>query len=86
MKQFDETIVTSSCSLSYMMPSQTQDDVEMGDSQVNGETVADEFDPTDNGALPRDNDIRLKLVSIRKINNHIYLYDYEAYSHFIVTW
>jgi len=51
---------------SYTMPSQTQDDVDMGDSQVNEETMVEEFDPTDNGALPRDNDMRLKLVSIEK--------------------
>jgi len=64
------------------MPSQTQDDVDMGDSQVNAEAMADEFDPTDNGALPRDNDMRLKLVS----NNHIYLHDNEAHSYYTVAW
>lgn len=36
-------------------------DVEMGDTTLNG-GVTDEFDPTDGGALPRDDDTRLKLV------------------------
>jgi len=48
------------------MPSQAADDVDMGNAQVNGETAANDFDPSDDGALPRDNDIRLKLVSMRR--------------------
>lgn len=50
------------------MPSQTVDDVEMGDSQSNGNTMADDFDPSDGGALPKDNDLRLKLVSLNIVN------------------